>query len=103
MMFFIPPSFFLPGVGIDRTTKPITPLGGFSHYGIVSNDYIMLKGSVMGPRKRIITLRKNLFPCSTRNAAEEINIKFIDTASKMGHGKFQTASEKAAFFGRAAA
>lgn len=42
----------------DPTEKTITPMGGFPHYGEVRNDFIMLKGCIMGPRKRVITLRK---------------------------------------------
>ena len=30
---------------------------------------------------------------------EEINLKFIDTSSKFGHGRFQTADEKSKFMG----
>jgi len=29
-----------------------------------------------------------------------VSIKFIDTSSKLGHGRFQTKEEKARFFGR---
>ncbi|OLP74203.1 60S ribosomal protein L3, partial [Symbiodinium microadriaticum] len=36
--------------------EAITPMGGFSHYGEVREDWIMLKGTVMGPRKRLITM-----------------------------------------------
>jgi len=32
-------------------------------------------------------------------ALEVINLKFIDTSSKMGHGRFQTPEEKLAFMG----
>ena len=32
-------------------------------------------------------------------AQEEINLKFIDTSSKFGHGRFQTADEKSKFMG----
>ncbi|XP_029655441.1 LOW QUALITY PROTEIN: 60S ribosomal protein L3-like [Octopus sinensis] len=42
----------------DLTEKHITPMGGFVRYGEVKNDYIMIKGCCMGPRKRTITLRK---------------------------------------------
>lgn len=83
----------------DLTSKPITPLGGFPHYGVVNNDFVMLKGCVMGPKKRVITLRKAIFPPMDRGALEKINLKFIDTASKMGHGRFQTLEEKAKFMG----
>jgi large subunit ribosomal protein L3e len=85
----------------DLTEKAITPMGGFSHYGEVREDYVMLKGAVMGPRKRIITLRKSLLPQVSRKALEKIELKFIDTSSKFGHGRFQTAEEKAKFFGGA--
>jgi large subunit ribosomal protein L3e len=83
----------------DQTDKPITPLGGFVHYGVVNEDYIMLKGAVPGPVKRVVTLRHSLFPSTTRNAAEKITLKFIDTSSKNGHGRFQTAAEKQAIMG----
>ena len=36
---------------------------------------------------------------STRKALEKIELKFIDTSSKLGHGRFQTAEEKAKFLG----
>ncbi|CAE8664419.1 unnamed protein product, partial [Polarella glacialis] len=81
------------------TEKAITPMGGFSHYGQVTQDFIMLKGCVMGPRKRLITMRKSLLPQVSRTAVEKIELKFIDTSSKFGHGRFQTSEEKAKFFG----
>ena len=68
-------------------------------YGEVNEDFLMLKGCVMGPKKRLITLRKSLLTSSSRNALEEITLKFIDTSSKFGHGRFQTADEKARFLG----
>merc|ERR1712028_108226 len=86
----------------DLTEKGITPLGGFAHFGEVTQDWVMLKGAVMGPKKRIITIRKSLLPQVSRKATEKIVLKFIDTSSKMGHGRFQTCEEKAKFFGGAA-
>ena len=35
-----------------------------------------------------------------RRALEKIDLKFIDTTSKFGHGRFQTAEEKKAFMVR---
>jgi len=78
----------------DVTDKSINPMGGFPHYGEVKNDFVMLKGTVQGPPKRVITLRKTLLPKTTRTAKEEVSLKFIDTSSKWGHGKFQTFDEK---------
>jgi len=75
-------------------------MGGFPHYGEINEDFLMIKGAVIGIRKRMITLRKTLLPQTSRNALEEITLKFIDTSSKMGHGRFQTCEEKRKFFGR---
>jgi len=83
----------------DITPKSINPMGGFPFYGHIYEDYIMLKGSVMGPAKRVITLRKTLRPQTSRAALEQVSLKFIDTSSKFGHGKFQTSEEKAKFLG----
>jgi len=87
----------------DLTEKSITPLGGFPHYGIVKNDFIMIKGCCVGTKKRVLLLRKSLVPQTSRTALEQINLKFIDTSSKMGHGRFQSADEKGRFFGVKAA
>jgi len=84
---------------IDPVEKAITPMGGFPQYGIVKQDYLMLKGCVGGTRKRPITLRRSLLTQTKRVAFEKIQLKFIDTSSKNGHGRFQTAEEKKNFMG----
>ncbi|KAJ0041741.1 hypothetical protein NL108_007365, partial [Boleophthalmus pectinirostris] len=81
----------------DTSQKTITPVGGFPHYGEVNNDFVMVKGCVVGAKKRILTLRKSLLVHTSRKSKEEIELKFIDTTSKFGHGRFQTAQEKRAF------
>ncbi|WNY26383.1 50S ribosomal protein L3 [Methanolapillus ohkumae] len=35
----------------------VTPAGGFINYGLVSGEYILVKGSVPGPSKRLIRFR----------------------------------------------
>jgi len=85
--------------GSDLTDKHITPLGGFKSYGDVTEDWLMIRGCVSGVRKRIITLRKSMTPQGSRRFTEKIELKFIDTSSKMGHGRFQTSEEKAKFYG----
>merc|ERR1712126_638815 len=81
----------------DLSDKSINPMGGFPHYGEVKQDFIMLKGCCIGPKKRVLTLRKSLLTHTKKRALEHINLKFIDTTSKFGHGRFQTHAEKAAF------
>lgn len=83
----------------DLTEKTVNPLGGFLRYGDIHNDYIMVKGSILGPSKRVVTLRKSLFTKFSRKNIEGITIKFVDTSSKIGHGRFQTQEEKRAFYG----
>ena len=84
----------------DITQKNITPMGGFPHYGCVLNDYVMLKGCTVGIRKRTLMLRKGIVPKVLTGENAAINLKFIDTSSKFGHGRFQTSDEKAKFFGK---
>ena len=104
---------------IDITKKTITPyvtpvpfllwslfftnlgysLGGFVRYGEIKNDFVMVKGSVPGVKKRVMTLRKTMFPQTSRRALEKINLKWIDTSSEFGHGAFQTPAEKKQYQG----
>jgi large subunit ribosomal protein L3 len=60
----------------------ITPAGGFLHYGEVNSDYILVKGSVPGPAKRLIRFRD-----ATRGSDKtlhEYEITYVSTASKQG-------------------
>jgi len=74
-------------------------MGGFVRYGEVKNDFIILKGSVPGVKKRVMTLRKSMFTHTSRKALEKVELKWIDTSSKFGHGAYQTPAEKRAFLG----
>lgn len=68
----------------DITKKTITPMGGFPHYGVIRNDFLLLKGSIPGTKKRVVTLRKSLMVHTSRRDLEKVDLKFIDTASKFG-------------------
>jgi len=83
----------------DLTKKSINPMGGFVHYGTVRDKYLMIKGSCPGLRKRPITLRKILQPLYKPRYLEPIDLKFVDTSSKFGHGRFQTDADKRKFMG----
>merc|ERR1712212_177554 len=83
----------------DITEKSINPMGGFPHYGMVKQDFVMLKGSCIGIRKRVLNIRKSLIPQTKRTATEQIGLTLIDTTSKFGHGRFQTHEEKKNFLG----
>ena len=38
----------------------ITPRGGFVNFGTVTGDYVLVEGSVPGPKKRLVFLRKGV-------------------------------------------
>ena len=42
---------------------------------------------------------QSLLVHTKRKALEDIKLKFIDTSSKFGHGRFQTPQDKAVFMG----
>ncbi|MHA1651534.1 MAG: 50S ribosomal protein L3 [Candidatus Helarchaeota archaeon] len=47
-------------IGIDP--KEIIPAGGFLNYGLIRGDYLLVLGTIPGPRKRMIRLRKAIRP-----------------------------------------
>ncbi len=62
--------------------EEITPSGGFVKYGNVKNRYIIVKGSVPGPKKRLVVLRDGV-----RNADKivaEPKISYLSTTSNQG-------------------
>lgn len=63
-------------------------MGGFPHYGMIRNEFIMIKGCCVGVKKRSLVLRKSLHTQTSKRATEVVNLKFVDTASKLGHGRF---------------
>lgn len=69
-------------IGEASDVEAINPEGGFVKYGLVKNGYIMVKGSVPGPSKRLIMLRKAVRPHGKHN--DPAQISYISTASKQG-------------------
>ena len=45
---------------IISTGKGLNIEGGIPKYGVVKNDYVLIKGSVGGPKKRLIIFRKSI-------------------------------------------
>ena len=111
-----------PSLPLSLSLSPFQ--GGFPHYGVVRNDFLLVKGCIVGPKKRVVTIRKvggwvgvggggrlvcavvafqclltvqSLLVNFSRKYREEVTLKFIDTSSKFGHGRFQTPEEKSAF------
>ncbi len=66
---------------IGKDGKTVTPEGGFLNYGIVRNDYIIIKGSVPGPVKRLIRLRPAIRSAKQMPVPE---ITYLSQESKQG-------------------
>ncbi|MEX2682883.1 MAG: 50S ribosomal protein L3 [Candidatus Sigynarchaeota archaeon] len=47
-------------IKISEKGEEINPKGGFIRYGLVKGDYIMIKGSVPGAKKRFVRLRASI-------------------------------------------
>ncbi|MDP7506016.1 MAG: 50S ribosomal protein L3 [Candidatus Woesearchaeota archaeon] len=65
------------------STKPeeINPKGGFLHYGFVKNPYILLKGTVPGPAKRMIRFNQPI-RATKKLLSEKPEIVYISQESK---------------------
>jgi len=60
----------------------LTPKGGWLNYGTVPGDYVLIHGSVPGPKKRLIMLRKGVR--APENKKEAVEIKEIVLDSQQG-------------------
>jgi len=69
-------------IKIGKDGKEVTPDGGFLRYGPVNTEYILLKGSVPGPVKRIIRLS---FPRRIPNYPPNYEVSYVSTKSKQGN------------------
>jgi large subunit ribosomal protein L3 len=68
---------------IGQNGEEITPSGGFPHYGIIKNSYIILHGSIPGPVKRLISMR-DAIRYERGVKVEKPEITYISTTSKQG-------------------
>ncbi len=68
-------------IGIDP--KEIIPAGGFLNYGLIRGDYMVVLGSIPGPRKRMIRLRRAIRPPSIIPDSPP-DLVYVSLASKQG-------------------
>ncbi|MCK5261117.1 MAG: 50S ribosomal protein L3 [Thermoplasmatales archaeon] len=68
---------------IGENGEEITPTGGFPHYGVIRNAYILLHGSIPGPAKRLIGMR-DAVRYQRGVKVEKAEISYISTTSKQG-------------------
>jgi len=59
-----------------------TPEGGFVNYGEVDGPYVLIEGSLPGPKKRLLRFRPAVRP--NRQAQLDPEVRFVSTASNQG-------------------
>ncbi len=59
---------------ISDKVDDINPVAGFNGYGFVRNDYVLLKGSIPGPVKRLIKMRIAVRPPSV---TKEVQLGYV--------------------------
>ncbi|MDD4482893.1 MAG: 50S ribosomal protein L3 [Methanoregula sp.] len=67
---------------IGENGAEITPAGGFLNYGVLRNGYVIIKGSVPGPAKRLIRIRPAIR--QGEHAVRSPAIQFVSVQSKQG-------------------
>lgn len=68
---------------IGEKGEDVTPKGGFLNYGPVRGDYVLMLGSIPGPKKRLIQLRKTIRPLKHEvESAPEIT--YLSNLSQQG-------------------
>jgi len=66
---------------IGENEEEINPKGGFIRYGKIQGDYILILGSIPGPKKRLIRLRKTIRPLKSFEVATP-EITFVSRESQ---------------------
>jgi large subunit ribosomal protein L3 len=64
---------------IGEKPEEINPPSGFPHYGFVRSDFVVVKGSVPGPVKRLIKMR---LAVRAKGAAKELQLGYVSLAPR---------------------
>jgi large subunit ribosomal protein L3 len=68
---------------VGSNGEEVNPAGGFINYGLVKGDYVLIAGSIPGPKKRLVRLRPAVRP--PKKVPEGVpQISHISRASKQG-------------------
>jgi large subunit ribosomal protein L3 len=67
---------------IGENGAEITPKGGFLHYGVLKNPYVLVKGSIPGPTKRLVRIRPAIR--LGEHVIRKPAIQFLSVQSKQG-------------------
>jgi large subunit ribosomal protein L3 len=62
---------------IDSDVAKVNPVGGIPHYGVVKTQYLLIKGSVAGTKKRLI--RFNIATRPNKQLQDKVTVEYIST------------------------
>jgi len=68
---------------IGDDPEQVNVQGGFKRYGNVKNTYLLVKGSVLGPSKRMLRLENAMRPDVKKDASPQ-TIQYVSIRSKQG-------------------
>lgn len=66
---------------IGENAQEVNPKGGIVNYGLVKGNYLLVKGTIQGPKKRLVVLTEAIRPTVKHPTP---TIKKINTDSKQG-------------------
>ncbi len=66
---------------LSDKVEQVNQSGGINRYGMIKNPYVLLKGSVPGPKKRFVLLTEPIRPDKTMDT-RPMEISYISSASK---------------------
>ncbi len=66
-------------IKVSEKPEDINPKGGFNHYGLVKNSYILVKGSLQGSSKRLVRLNFAIRP-HKRKHSQNFEIEYMSIA-----------------------
>ncbi len=67
---------------IGEDGSEINPAGGFLHYGMLQNPYVLIKGSIPGPVKRLVRIRPAIR--QGEHVIRQPAVEFMSVESKQG-------------------
>ncbi len=69
-------------MGKKEDAQQVNPKSGFINYGMVVSDYIIIDGSVAGPAKRLVRIKKSIGNRDAKLGIKEPKINYIATTGK---------------------
>jgi len=73
-------------LALHDNVEEINPKGGFVRYGNVKNTYVLIKGSISGSKKRMITFTQPIRP-NKKIVKDAPSITFIQTSTNQGKAR----------------